>query len=383
MDEGLNCCLFSIQIYIAEISPSHLRGLFGATTQLSVAIGIFAVYGLGIISVLDYYWLALVGLGITVVFLFMAMTLWETPRWLIKHGYANKARDSLLFFRGSSYDVSSEQTEIEIQVGNEENLSGMTLLKIFRASSTLRPIVLSIFIMFFQQFCGINAVIFYAEDIFELTKYKNNAALVSSFAVGATEVLGTFIGVILADLAGRRILLAAGGFGMFLSSGAMGAFYYLNSEPYCHPGSSDCKDNLNPLAIASIIVYVMSFSIAWGGLPWLLLSEIIPLRVRGAGMGIAGGASWVFAAFVTGFFKEYQKLIKPWGAFWSFSLICALSIIFVTVFIPETKGKSLEDIEHYFSRNIVPEPFSQDKLCEDSEMSSSTDYEYKRTVNSD
>ena len=382
---SFHCNYYPTQIYIAEISPSHLRGLFGATTQLSVAIGIFAVYGLGSISVLDYYWLALVELGITVVFLFMAMTLWETPRWLIKHRHTNKVRKSLLFFRGSSYDVSSELTEIEVQVENEENLSGMTMLKIFSASSTIRPLVLSIFIMFFQQFCGINAVIFYAEDIFELTKYKDNAALVSSFAVGGTEVLGTFIGVILADLAGRRILLAAGGVGMFLSSGAMGVFYYFNSEPYCDPGSTDCKENLNPLAIASIIVYVMSFSIAWGGLPWLLLSEIIPLRVRGAGMGIAGGASWVFAALVTGFFKEYQKLIKPWGAFWSFSLICALSVIFVLVFIPETRGKSLEDIEHYFSKNIVPaEQFSDGKLCEqDSEMSFSTDYEYKQTRNSD
>ena len=108
----------------------------------------------------------------------------------------------------------------------------------------------------------------------------------------------------------------------------------------------------------------MSFSIAWGGIPWLLLSEIFPLRVRGAGMGLAVGASWIFAAIVTGFFKEYQKVLKPWGAFWSFSIIYALSVLFVIIFVPETKGKSLED---YFSRNSQYESI-------DGELSASTDH---------
>ena len=293
----------------------------------------------------------MVGLGLAVLLLLLVITLRETPRWLIKHGYDSKALENMIFFRGNNYDVSSELAELKVQLVKEEAVNGIKVLKKFTNRSTFRPLVLSIMIMFFQQFCGINAVVFYAEDIFELTKYKDNAALVSSFAVGGTELFGTIIGVILIDLLGRRVLLVFSSVGMFLSSGTMGTFYFLNSEPYCHPGSSKCVDDLNPLAIASIIVYVMSFSIAWGGLPWLLLSEIFPMHVRGAGMGLAGGASWIFAAIVTGFFKEYQKTLKPWGAFWSFSLICALSALFVIIFIPETKRKSLEDIENYFSKN--------------------------------
>ena len=324
--------------------------MLGASTQLSAASGIFAVYGLGSISTLHYYWLAVVGLGLAALLLLLAITLRETPRWLIKHGYNSKALENMIFFKGNNYDVSSDLAELEMQIGKEKTINGINVLQKFGNRSTFHPLVLLIIVMFFQQFCGINAVVFYAEDIFEQTKYKNNAAFVSSFAVGGTELFGTLIGVILTDLLGRRVLLVCSGIGMFLSSGAMGAFYFLNLEPYCHPGSSKCMDNLNPLAITSIILYVMSFSIAWGGLPWLLLSEMLPLRVRGAGMGITGGASWIFAAVVTGFFKEYQKALKPWGAFWSFSLICVLSVLFVIIFIPETKGKSLEDIDNYFSK---------------------------------
>ena len=344
-----------------------MRGIFGASTQLSASVGIFAVYGLGSVNTLYYYWLALVGLGIAVLLLLLGITLKETPRWLIKHGYNDKAFESMIFFKGSNYDISSELAELKVVIGKEQFFNGIKVLKDFTNKSTLKPLVLSIMVMFFQQFCGINAVVFYAEDIFKQTKYKNDAALVSSFAVGGTELFGTLIGVILIDLLGRRILLICGGVGMFLSSGAMGTFYFFNLEPYCHPGSPKCRDDLNPLAIVSIILYVMSFSIAWGGLPWLLLSEIFPLRVRGAGMGLAGGASWIFAAIVTGFFKEYQKALKPWGAFWSFSLVCAFSVLFVIIFVPETKGKSLEDIEVYFSKNSYYE-------STDAELSQSADH---------
>lgn len=273
-----------------------------------------------------------------------------------------------MFFRGNDYDVSSKLAEMKVQLGKEQTINGIKVLKEFTKKSAFRPLILSIMLVFFQQFCGIGAVLFYAEDIFEQTKYKNNAAFVSSLAVGGTGLFGTLIGVILIDLFGRRILLVCGGLGMFLSSGAMGTFYFLNSEPYCHPGSPKCKDNLNPLAIASIGLYNMSFSIAWSGLPFLLFSELLPMRVRGAGMGLAGGIGWIFAAIVTGFFKEYQQALKLWGAFWSFSLICALSVLFVIIFIPETRGKSLEDIEDYFSTS----PNNDEDT--DLELSKSTDY---------
>ena len=296
-----------------------------------------------------YYWLALVGLGIAVLLIFLAITLKETPRWLIKHGHYDKAYESMAFFRNSKCDVSSDLLELKVQIIREDSGSVVAIMNNLATRSTLRLLVLSIMIMFFQQFCGINAVTFYANDIFEKTKYKNNAAFVSSFAVGGTELFGTFIGVILTDLLGRRILLVCSSIGMFLSSGAMGTFYFLNSEPYCDPDDNKkCIDDLNPLAITSIMLYVMSFSIAWGGIPWLLLSELFPLKIRGAGMGLAGAASWIFATIVTGFFKEYQKAVRPWGAFWSFSVICALSALFVITCLPETKGKTLEDIENYF-----------------------------------
>ena len=115
----------------------------------------------------------------------------------------------MTFFKGNNYGSSSELAELKALIKKENSITGIRVLRDFTNKSTFKPLVLSIIIMFFQQFCGLNAVVFYAEheDIFKQTKYKNNAALVSSFAVGGTELIGTVIGVILTDLLGRRILL--------------------------------------------------------------------------------------------------------------------------------------------------------------------------------
>lgn len=143
---------------------------------------------------------------------------------------------------------------------------------------------------------------------------------------------------------------------MTCSMAGMGTYAYLTNEPYCHPDTSTsvnfttthCVKNLEPLAITSMMCYIIGFSIGWGALPWLLSSEIIPMRVRGIGMGIATFVNFSFVAIITGAFEDYQKAVRLWGAFWSFGLMCFLAVIFVAVFIPETKGKSLEEIERYF-----------------------------------
>ena len=100
--------------------------------------------------------------------------------------------------------------------------------------------------------------------------------------------------------------------------------------------------------------YIMGFSLGWGAITFLITSEPIPLRIRGAGVGIATCVNWIAAIIITGGFKDYEKAVKPWGVSWSFSLMCFLAVIFVAVFIPETKGRSLEQIESYFKSTSQP-----------------------------
>ena len=328
------------QLYITEISPTSLRGLYGAANQLCVTIGLFMAEMIG--TYIDYYWLAMIPLGITCIFAIFTVSLKETPRWLITHGRLLEAGRVILWLRGSKYDVTNEQKDIEDQVNSERKLTFSETLREFKTKPVYHPLILTLFLMFFQQFCGINAIIFNAEDTFEGVAKGIDPGLLSSLSVGLTQVLATFVGVILTDVLGRRILLISGAIIMCVSISVAGAYEYLHHENH----------NIPAMGIAGIVCYNIGFSIGWGALPWLLTSEIIPLRVRGAGVAIATFVNWSLVAVVTGGYKYYQEAVNPWYAFWSFGLVCLCAAIFTAIFIPETKNKSLEDIEKSFEASL-------------------------------
>ena len=372
------CVLYTVfpcitQMYITELSPSSLRGLYGAASQLCITIGIFGAEMVG--TYIKYYWLAMIPLGVTCVFAVFSLSLQETPRWLISQGRNLEAGRVLLWLRGSNYDVTNEQREIEDQVHSEKQMTFSETILEFKTRPVYHPLILALFLMAFQQFSGINAVIFNAEDTFD--GVTNHPGLVSSLAVGLTQVLATFVGVILTDVLGRRILLISGAVIMSASISVAGGYEYINHERNLHPNhtvlyqvfqnhtvlyqvyqnhtvTDDNEDHkYAAMGITGIVCYIIGFSIGWGALPWLLSSEIIPLRVRGAGMGIATFVNWLLAAFVTGVYKYYQEEVQPWFAFWSFGLVCLFAAIFTAIFIPETKSKSLEDIEKSFEASSV------------------------------
>ena len=323
-------------MYITEISPTSLRGLYGAANQLAVTIGLFIAQFVGVY--ITYYWLAVIPLGLTAVFAVFTVSLYETPRRLISLGKDLEAGKVLLWLRGSHYDVVNEQREIENQIRSEVKLSFSETIREFKNRPVYHPLILALFLMFFQQFCGINAIIFNAEDIFDDVT-KKDPALVSSLSVGLTQVVATFVGVILTDLLGRRTLLISGAIIMCVSISVAGVYELLH-----HNG----QRGISAMGISGLIVYNIGFSIGWGALPWLMTSELIPMRVRGAGVGIATFVNWLLAAIVTGGYKFYQEAVHPWFAFWSFGIVCLVALAFVFIFVPETKRKSLEDIEKSF-----------------------------------
>ena len=307
---------------------------------------------------IDYYWLAMIPLGLTAIFAIFSFSLRETPRWLIAKGKNLEAGKVLLWLRGRNYDVTNEQKEIEDKVHSERKLTFSETIQEFKTRPVYHPVILAIFLMFFQQFSGINAIVFNAEDIFD--GVASNPGLVSSLAVGLTQVLATFCGVIMTDILGRRVLLISGAIIMSASISVAGGYEFMHHERNMHNHmnhtSTDDNEDHNKYAamgIAGIVCYNIGFSIGWGALPWLLSSEIIPLRVRGAGVGIATFTNWLLAALVTGAYKDFQKLVHAYSAFWSFGLVCLCAAIFTFFFIPETKSKSLEDIEKSFEASSV------------------------------
>lgn len=341
--------LLFLQLYITEISPKNLRGLFGAMNQLAITVGVLLVQALGI--GLSYAWLCVVGLAIMLLYVpLTSMTLRESPRWLISQGRNLQAGKVLAWLRGPNFNVNKEQMEIEAQLASEEKLTFSEKMRALATRSAFHPLVLAMLLMFFQQFSGVNAVIFNGQQIIEQAGVSH-AAIMATVTIGIAQVVATLVGVILTDILGRKVLLITGGIIMCLSMAALSVYDLLKNKPYCHPpDDSKCIDNLQPLAITAVMFYIIGFSIGWGALPWLMASELIPMRVRGTGVGIATGINWICAAIVLGFFGSYQNLVKPWGTFLTFGIICLLSIIFVAVFTPETKGKSLEEIEGYFNR---------------------------------
>jgi len=202
-----------------------------------------------------------------------------------------------------------------------------------------KPLLVSAFLMIFQQFSGINAVIFYTGDIFVKAGFGMSPAI-PTVIVGAVLVIFTVISCALADRAGRRLLLMVSGVFMALSIIVLGVDFYLTEVS--HVGS------IGWLSLVCLIVYIAFFSIGWGPVPWLVMSEVFPARAKGIAGGIATCLNWLAAFITTKEFSALSLTIQTYGAFWLFGGICVISVVFVFVFLLETKGKSLEEIEEHY-----------------------------------
>ena len=342
----------SVPCYVAELSPSAFRGLFVGIFGVNVAVGILLIQLFGIIPGATYYWLPIVPLTLLAVFaLLMAFTTKETPRWLQKTNRTKGARLVLRWLRGDKYDVDKEQAEIADQLAQQKK---QNILRQFKRKSTLYPLILGCCLTAFQQLSGINAVTFYSQVIFSGVKgISDNADIISTFCVGGAQVLGTLFLLSFVDKFGRRKLLLVNAALMCVSAASMGLYYIFNSSPFCDPDdeeSSGCIEALNPVAIISMMLFSCAFAAAWGGLPYLVGAELLPLHVRGPGLGIKTFVGWLSSTIVLLSFEPYQEAVNPWGAFFTFSLVMLCATLFVYKFIPETKGKSLEEIQQHLFR---------------------------------
>ncbi|XP_038051873.1 solute carrier family 2, facilitated glucose transporter member 8-like [Patiria miniata] len=349
-------------VYIAEMSSPQLRGLLGASFQLMITLGILVVYALGI--PFNHVWLAIVGAGVAAALVVTMSFMPDTPRFYLSQHKRERALVVLRWLRGPDADVDVECREIEDALDNSnESFS----IREFCQKSLLKPLFISIMLMIFQQCSGINAVMFNAKDIMT-SAVQGISPDAATIILAAVQVGATFVSVILMDVAGRKILLVLAGALMAISSGTFGLYYQLTGNENITTTVASAFDflgnatvspspatgtDLTWLSLVSIIIYIIGFSIGWGPIPWLIMSEIFPTKARGAASAIAAATNWLFAFIVTKTFTQLEDGLTRQGTFWLYAGVCVVSVIFVLFLVPETKGKTLEEIEAGFTGQTV------------------------------
>jgi len=277
---------------------------------------------------------------LTVAMVFMP----ETPTYLVKRRKERSdVMSSIYFLYGRSMRAEA-QYEIINNASLENDSVDFTFSDI-ASPAVLRPLLLALMLMLFQQLSGINAVIFYGQQIFDSAGTTMSASL-ESIIVAAVQVLFTVPAGLLIDRAGRRVLLHISGSAMLVGLSILGMFYYLKDH------NPTTASHLGWLPIAAMSLYVAGFSVGYGPIAWLMMGELLPSRVRGFGTGFCTAFNWFCAFLVTNFFEGLTKAVGNDFAFWMFGCVVLTGLICVIFLLPETKGKSLEEIEAMFGSGM-------------------------------
>jgi MFS transporter, SP family, galactose:H+ symporter len=328
-------------LYISEMSPPQMRGSLVSLNQLAITIGIVISYLVDFALSAFQGWRYMLGLAaIPAIILGIGMLpLPDTPRWLINHNEAGNARKVLKRIRGKD-NVEGEVNEI--QEGLKKQRGGRAEL----FNPMVKPaLVIGVSLAIFQQVTGINTVIYYAPTIFQFAGITSaSSAILATVGVGIVNVIFTVVAIALLDRVGRRPLLLIGLAGMTFSLTLLGAVFFLPS----------LLSSLGDLAVVGLMLYVASFAIGLGPVFWLLISEIYPLRVRGLAMSIASEANWGSNLIIALTFLTLVQVLGRSGTFWLYALVGIGAWIFAFLLVPETKGKTLEEIEEHWRKGLHP-----------------------------
>ena len=330
---GVGAASALVPSYISESAPTDVRGSLSSLFQLAITLGILIAYLVNGAFAAAEDWRWPIGLAfVPAAVLFVGMYfLPETPRWLVSKNREEEARQVLSRSR-SEEEVDSEISEIrEVEQEEEEQVGYGELF-----APWVRPmIVVGIGLAVFQQFVGINTVIYYAPTIIKSTGLGSSASILSTIGIGIVNVVMTVVAILIVDRVGRKPLLIVGLVGMVISLLIIGGAFLV-------PGLSGI---ISWVTLAGLMLYVASFAVSFGPLLWVMLPEIFPVKARGAGTGLSSLSNWGANFIVAQAFLPLVALIGTTAVFWILAGICVLAGIFIYFVVPETRGRSLEEIE--------------------------------------
>ncbi|CAF2201115.1 unnamed protein product, partial [Brassica napus] len=314
---GVGIISYTVPVYIAEIAPQNMRGGLGSVNQLSVTIGIMLAYLLGLF--VPWRILAVLGTLPCIVLIPGLFFIPESPRWLAKMGMTDDFETSLQVLRGFETDITVEVNEIKRSVASSTKRSSTVRFVDLKRRRYYFPLMVGIGLLVLQQLGGINGVLFYSSTIFESAGVTSSNA--ATFGVGAIQVVATAISTWLVDKAGRRLLLTISSVGMTISLVIVAAAFYLKGF-VSH--DSDMYSMLSILSVVGVVAMVVSFSLGMGPIPWLIMSEILPVNIKGLAGSIATLANWFFSWLIT----MTANLLLAWssGGFSVFLSYSSLSL---------------------------------------------------------
>ncbi len=329
---GVGISTVTAPLYISEIAPAAHRGRLAGMFQFNIVFGILMAFVSNALlagtSAHDWRWMLGVEAAPALIYTLMCFILPESPRWLI--GRRNQREEAARVFRliepqATAAEITARIAAIAAVAHEKANLGR------FWSARLRTPILLAILIAFFNQLSGINAVLYFAPRIFELTGLGAKAAMLQSVGIGVTNLVFTFVGLWLIDKLGRRTLLYLGSVGYIASLGLCAWAFFTGAFA---------------LVPACIFAFIAAHAVGQGAVIWVFIAEIFPNRHRAEGQSLGSSTHWIFAALLTTLFPSMVTAFAPGYVFLFFCFMMVLQLIWVKMMVPETKGRPLEQIEH-------------------------------------
>jgi MFS transporter, SP family, arabinose:H+ symporter len=329
---GVGISTVAAPLYISEISPPDRRGRLAGMFQFNIVFGILIAFvsnallaGIG-----ENAWRWMLGVEAipALIYSLMCFSLPESPRWLISR--KNDVDAATKVFKQISPDLDDAAIKRQVAQVVDASSSAASHKTGFWNSQLRRPILLAFLVAFFNQLSGINAILYFAPRIFELTGLEAQASLLQSVGIGVTNLIFTFVGLWLIDRLGRKTLLYIGSFG------------YIGSLGLCAWAFSTETFAIVP---ACIFAFIAAHAVGQGAVIWVLISEIFPNEHRAQGQSLGSFTHWIFAALLTLFFPSMVTLFAPSIVFGFFCFMMCLQLLWVWSMVPETKGVPLEEMQ--------------------------------------
>uniref|UniRef100_A0A2H8TYL1 Facilitated trehalose transporter Tret1 n=1 Tax=Melanaphis sacchari TaxID=742174 RepID=A0A2H8TYL1_9HEMI len=323
-----------VPMYTSEIAEKEIRGTLGTYFQLQVTGGILFTYIVG--SYFNVFGLTIICAIIPIVYVALMVLMPESPNFHLMKGNVEKARLSLRYFRGPYGTVDQELSVMQDSLAKTER-ERVPLMEAFQTTPAKRGLFIGLGVMLLQQFSGCNAVIFYATYIFK----ESGSAMepnMSTIIVGIMSVIATYVSTLIVDRLGRKILLLSSIIVMGICTLLIGGFFLMKAN-------EQDVSSIGFIPLVSMCVFIILFSLGFGPIPWMLIGEIFPAQIKGTACSVACMANWFFAFIVTKFFSSLVSAIHIYNTFWLFTFFCVLGTFFVIFVVPETKGKTMDEIQ--------------------------------------